>query len=161
MVVLALLVLAVAALVYRYWQDRRNRLKCLLAEATRVQNEVDADNGDFDFEDLTHTEARGTRVNKPHHGSFRKYLVREGKAKFGCPKVTEANRLTIRKFLYDLCRERGLIARHIADHLDVATALVLVPSRVEIQAAAILKTAKTRNARDLLHMVAGDGHSVA
>jgi hypothetical protein len=73
-------------------------------------------------------------------GLFRNYLVQEGKAKFGCPKRTEANRLVIRKYLYDRCVDHGVLPRHIAMNLDFAVETVFVPTDDDIVARAVPHT---------------------
>jgi hypothetical protein len=84
------------------------------------------------------------QVSKKHKGLFRNYLIRMGKAKFGCPRKNEANRLVIRKYLYDLCTERKLIARHINEHLDIAVAIVFIPSKDELVAEALSNTERSK-----------------
>jgi hypothetical protein len=78
----------------------------------------------------------------PH--KFRKWLVQQGKAKFGMMSVSESNRLVVRKFLYDICREQKLRARHICDHLDIAVALVLIPDDQQLVAKALYSTLHTK-----------------
>lgn len=63
---------------------------------------------------------------------FRAYLVRIGKAKFGVLSDTPANRMCVRKYLYDACIEHGVLARHIADSLDMAVGLVFVRTDAEL-----------------------------
>jgi hypothetical protein len=68
---------------------------------------------------------------------FRAYLVRIGKAKFGLLKDTPANRMCVRKYLYDACVEHGVLARHIADNVDIATKMVFVCFESELVNAAV------------------------
>jgi len=82
------------------------------------------------------TKRRIVRAKAP----FRAYLVRCGKAKFGSLKRTTANIMCVRKYLYDLCVEHGVLARHISENLDFATTLVFVPMRDDLRAHAIMKT---------------------
>jgi len=91
-----------------------------------------------EVEQLLEKRAVGMAVR--HKGYFRHYLVQSGQAKFGCPVRSEANRLVVRKYLYEVCVERGLIARHINDHVDIATELVFIPSREQLTALAIPHT---------------------
>lgn len=63
---------------------------------------------------------------------FRAYLVRIGKAKFGVLADTPANRMCVRKYLYDACIDHGVLARHIADCLDIAVSLVFVRTDSEL-----------------------------
>jgi len=75
-----------------------------------------------------------------HKGVFRHFLVTSGKLKFGCPTRNEANLQVVRKYLYDVCKDHGLVARHIVEHIDVATELIFVPSRSELLALATSHT---------------------
>jgi len=75
---------------------------------------------------------------------FRAYLVKTGKAKFGLLKRNQANYMCVRKFLYDLCVQHGVLARHINDNLDFATELVFVPMKSDLQRLAIKKTNRTK-----------------
>lgn len=61
----------------------------------------------------------------------------QGKARFGPLRYSEANRLVVRKYLYDICVQKKMRARHIAEHLDLAVQVVLVPSKSELVAAAV------------------------
>lgn len=90
--------------------------------------------------DPEHTQVDVVKAATRHRGSFRNYLVRSAQAKFGCPLRNEANRLTVRKFIYDLCVEHKLLARHICDHIDIATELVFIPSRNQLLACAVRHT---------------------
>jgi siderophore synthetase component len=89
------------------------------------------------------------------------YLVQMGKAKFATPQRTEANKLVVRKYLYDLCRERGLLARHINDHLDIATNLVFVPSRDELTGLAIPFTERSKIRDRVRKELNGQGPNLA
>jgi len=71
---------------------------------------------------------------------FRAYLVKIGKAKFGRLKRNEANRMCVRKYLYDNCIEHGVLARHIMDNVDIATEMVFIPSASELKRLAVKKT---------------------
>ncbi len=96
-----------------------------------------------------------------HKGCFRNYLVRSAQAKYGCPSRNEANRLVVRKYLYDLCTERGLLARHIVEHLDVATELVFIPNKSQLTAAAIRHTELSTLRRGVLDQLNGPAHTIA
>lgn len=71
---------------------------------------------------------------------FRAYLVKIGKAKFGRLRNSEANRLCVRKYLFDACVEHGVMARHIMDNVDFATEMVFIPSASELARLAIKHT---------------------
>ncbi len=99
------------------------------------------------------------RAKRVKHGLFRSYLVQQGKAKFGTPKRSTANVLVVRKYLADVCFEAGLLTRHTLQHLDIATALVFVPSKAELTALAIAHTVVSRErslVRDELGLVQAD-----
>lgn len=84
------------------------------------------------------------KVPKRKRGSFRAYLVRIGKAKFGNIKNTSANRMCVRKFLYDACVDHGVLARHIVENIDIATELVFVPTDTELKLRAVSQTNAVR-----------------
>lgn len=60
------------------------------------------------------------------------------KVKFGLPKCTEANMLVVGKFIRDWLDERGVRPSHIEHIAPIATALVFVPTRADVEARAIL-----------------------
>lgn len=113
----------------------------------RVIEHADFEQTVYEMQELVADEADdvSTPMSRRKKGVYRTYLVKEGKAKFGTPKDNIANRMVVRKYLYDQCKNDGLIARHIADHLDIATALVFVPSKNEIIAAAISSTTTSQS----------------
>lgn len=92
------------------------------------------------------TTKRRVRARAP----FRAFLIKAGKAKFGLPNVTDANRLCIRKYLYDLCLAHGVIARHIAENVDFATEMVFIPTSWELQSAATHKTITSKTKAKVL-----------
>jgi hypothetical protein len=94
--------------------------------------------GTVDTMDKTNAVRR--KVKRKHRGSFRAYLVRIGKAHFGNLTNTQANRLCVRKFLYDACVDHGVLARHIIQHVDIATELVFVPTDDELRNCAVHRT---------------------
>lgn len=65
-------------------------------------------------------------------GPFIAYIVVQAKAEFGLLKRLEANRLMVRKFLLELMKAQGMRPTHIAQHLDIAVAMVFVPSDSDI-----------------------------
>lgn len=97
------------------------------------------------------TVKRKVRAKAP----FRAFLVKAGKAKFGLPNVTDANRMCIRKYLYDLCVSHGVIARHIAENVDFATEMVFIPTTWEMKTAAITKTETTVNKQKVMRRLRG------
>lgn len=76
---------------------------------------------------------------------FRAAMVNSAKAKFGPRKMSEANRLVIRNWLYEEMKEHGLRPSHIARHIDLVTNLVFVPSKHEILAQDALAVATALN----------------
>jgi len=60
-------------------------------------------------------------------------LVLEGKARFGRLSRTEANRLVVRKYLYDMCTEKGMRPSHIVSILDLAVDFVFIPTPSEVR----------------------------
>jgi hypothetical protein len=125
----------------RYWWNKKSLKQIYIAKASveqLVHEQNDATDDTVDVVELLSKKAIGRAVK--HKGVFRNYLVQTGKAKFGCPTRNEANRLVVRKFIYDLCTDHGLIARHINDHIDVATELVFIPSREQLTALAMAHT---------------------
>jgi len=71
---------------------------------------------------------------------FRAYLIKIGKAKFGKLKLNEANRMCVRKYLYDACIGHGVLARHIVENVDFATELVFIPTAAELTRLAVKHT---------------------
>lgn len=80
------------------------------------------------------------KVSKHQKAPFRGYLVRIGKAKFGLLQRNEANRMCVRKYLYDACIEHGVLARHIGENIDFACELVFVPTKDDLTRFAISKS---------------------
>ena len=68
--------------------------------------------------------------------------------------------LVVRKYLYDICVKHGLIARHIAQHLDISTEMVFMPSREEIIALAVSHTKQSKE-RNKLKSELGGGRATA
>lgn len=126
----------------KHWWTKKSLAEKYISAAMEQQCEIETvgeeHNLDADLE-LSVDGPPAKRVVR-HRGVFRNFLVRSGQAKFGCPARNEANRLVVRKYLHDLCVEHGLLARHIADHVDIATELVFIPSRQQLTAAAIRHT---------------------
>jgi hypothetical protein len=149
----------------RHWWGARTLRQLYVARAGDIQNEFEvnimATEGDepTEVENLVDTKTKS--VPRKHAGSFRHYLVNQGQAKFGCPARNEANRLVVRKHLYDVCLDAGLIARHINDHLDIATELVFVPSRKQLTALAIAHTDLTITRRMVSNDLGGPRATLA
>jgi hypothetical protein len=86
---------------------------------------------------------------------FRSWLVKIGKAKFGTPKRTEGNRLCVRKYMYDHCVEHGVIARHIWENVDIATEMVFVPTKYEMECAAVQHVQGVKDAQRIYKALGG------
>jgi hypothetical protein len=104
----------------------------------------------MDSVDTKTTQKRRVRRKAP----FRAWLVKVGKAKFGLPNRTEANRMCVRKYLYDQCVDHGVLARHIWENVDFATEMVFIPSKVELVVAA---SKHTQHAKSKGSMMASFG----
>jgi hypothetical protein len=148
---------------YSDWFKAKEVVAKVDVEVRDVLNEVE--NG-FDFEtdqiseiisaqtmDVIEntTTKRKVRAKAP----FRAFLVRAGKAKFGLPNVTEANRMCVRKYLYDICISHGVVARHIAENVDFATEMVFIPTAWEMRTAAITKTNTTKGKERVMRQLRG------
>jgi hypothetical protein len=137
---------------YKYF-TRHERQAARIVDSTQLQVEqvIDEVTNGIDFAEdvlleqctdvidttvMEVSKRRRVRAKAP----FRAYLVRCGKAKFGSLKRTTANIMCVRKYLYDLCVEHGVLARHISENLDFATMLVFVPMKDDLRAHAIMKT---------------------
>lgn len=149
----------------RSWWNRKTLRELYIQEATRVQNEHEiiavAESSDDDTVTERHlTDEQPKRATK-HRGSFRNFLVQKGQTKFGCPARNEANRLVVRKYLHDVCCDSGLIARHINDHLDIATELVFVPSRAHLISLALAHTELSRTRRSVRDDLGGPRATLA
>ncbi|UQZ09608.1 hypothetical protein [Freshwater macrophyte associated tombus-like virus 3] len=125
--------------------------------ASQVQTKIET-SMQVDDVDMVTTEVR---QRSSHTGLYRNYLIRMGKAKFGTPECNAANRMAIRKYLYDICREDSVRPRHINEHLDIAVAMVMVPTETEIVAAAIAHTASTQAKCSLMKGLRGATPNIA
>lgn len=131
-------------LAWRRWTGRDYVDQYRKKAETQVLQIVDEyDNGiNFEIDDVTDVVNSNvidaveikTKVKRKvrQRAPFRAYLVRIGKAKFGVLSDTPANRMCVRKYLYDACIEHGVLARHIADSLDIAVSLVFVRTDSEL-----------------------------
>lgn len=131
----------------KYWYTKNDLVKEYIKTAGDIQRHVERDNViDIDEVicdvDITPSEQPKKKVR--HHGLFKSYLVQLGKAKFGTPTQTKANELVVRKYLYDACREHGVISRHIVSNLDFAVQMVFVPNKEELLAKAVKCTHLTK-----------------
>lgn len=152
----------------KYWWNKRTLRDIYVARAAAAQIEYETVTEDQCVglsEDLQRISPQEDQVKErrphKHKGVYRHYLVQAGQAKFGCPSRNEANRLTVRKFLYDTCVSDGLLARHINEHIDIATELVFVPSRQQLTAAAVRHTQVSSLRQGVLTDLAGPRPSVA
>ncbi len=139
---LALAASRVAHSAVKSWWRRYRLKKDLIARASQQQFEIQHHPEADEYEELEQTVRR--KPVRRHGGVFRNYLVQEGKAKFGTPTRSSANTLVVRKYLYDKCREHGVLARHINENLDFAVEMVFVPSENELIAAAVRHTESTK-----------------
>jgi len=153
----------------RYWWSKTTLRELYITRAAdaQISNELVTDDEAAELQELLEVsltsefpEAVKKRIRK-HRGSYRNYLVQVGQAKFGCPSRNEANRLCVRKHLFDTCVADGLLARHINDHIDIATELVFIPSRSHLTAAAIRHTELSRLRLGVMQDLAGPRPSVA
>ncbi len=101
------------------------------------------------------------KIPRRKRGSFRNFLVMQGKAKFGTPKLTEANRMCVRKYLYDICKEHHVLPRHIVDNLDFAVEMVMIPSEPELKALALRKSVQSKTRSLVRKALVGDDPNVA
>lgn len=103
---------------------------------------------------MDNTVAVQRKVKRRQKAPFRAYLVKIGKAKFGMLKRNEANRMCVRKFLYDACVIKGVLARHIIDNIDFATEMVFIPMAYELNEMAVRHTTVAKD-RDAVAAVLG------
>ncbi len=146
----------------KHWLRKRDLVKDYIQVASDIQKHAEKDVV-LELEDVTEDVDIEVRAEKPrkrvrHHGLFKSYLVQVGKAKFGCPSRTKANELVVRKFLYDKSVEHGVIARHIAQNLDIAVQLVFVPSKSELLALAVKHTPLSKIRDEVSDKLGGPPH---
>jgi hypothetical protein len=138
---------------YKKWMAPTWAAQKIIREADSIARVVmeEVNNGiDFELHHVTevvssqtmdvienNTVKRRVRSKAP----FRAYLVKAGKAKFGLVKYTPANKMCVRKYLYDLCVSHGVLARHIGENVDLACELVFIPTASELQAMAMQESA--------------------
>jgi len=94
------------------------------------------------------------KVKRRCKAPFRAYLVKIGKARFGLLNRNEANKMCVRKFLYDACVVHGVLARHIIENIDFATEMVFIPMAYELTEMAIHST-KMSKERDAVATILG------
>jgi len=75
------------------------------------------------------------------------WLMGEVKVQFGCPTMSEANRLMVRRWVRDKMRERKMRVTHQRQWLDIVTNSVFLPSDEDIMAREMLMS---RSARKLI-----------
>jgi hypothetical protein len=155
----AVAVAGAGVLLYRWWV-RDADLRAIVAKAdaalvdlTSPSDELDVDEliEDDRIVDFSSEKPKRVREKAP----FRKYLYRQGKAKFGTPSCNSANRMVVRKFLVDVCKQHGVIARHIADNVDFVTEAIFVPSDDELVSMAVSKTSTAGKQRDIMRRLGG------
>lgn len=129
-------------LVLKWWNKGPSAAQMYILEAERQINdmEMNDDMGAELTDDDYFVDAKAEFKKVKHHGLFRNYLVSCGRAKFGSPSRTNANLLVVRKFLYDCCKEHGVLPRHIQTNLDFAVEMIFMPSREELLARAVRHT---------------------
>jgi hypothetical protein len=131
------LVLFCVVLIYKLWPRKRTGFVVEQDVEDLTTNVLANIDGDDLVEEEEEREFFDPKRNK---GRFLAKVVVFAKAKFGKTSRTEANRLMVRKFLYDLMCERGMRNAHIAQHLDVCVALFFVPSNAQIKAEQVAST---------------------
>jgi len=150
-VALAVVVAKTAYSLGRYWWNRESLKEKFVRRADKEIRDVDIVSVlELELQDVIAEEEEipdapmAARKKRVRHGLFRSYLVQQGKAKFGTPRRSAANMLVVRKHLLDVCVDAGLITRHINQHLDIATALVFVPSEAELIGLAVAHTKRSK-----------------
>jgi hypothetical protein len=126
-----------AILIYKLWPRKRQGFvveQDVEDLSTNVLANIDGDDLVEEEDELEFFDA------KRNKGRFLAKVVVFAKAKFGKCTRSEANRLMVRKFLFDLMVERGMRNAHIAQHLDICVALFFVPSNAQIKAEQIAST---------------------
>jgi hypothetical protein len=153
--------------VYRWWSHWREIRELVAKADAEVREVMSSDDGedlainhflDVASEQLEYskTEAPKRRVRRHCRGLFRKYLIRQIKAKFGTVADTAANRLVLRKYGYDICREHGVIARHIVENLDFAVEAALIPSDRDLVNRAMKHSEERARRKTLLDRLGGN-----
>jgi len=87
---------------------------------------------------------RAYEVDNPYVARAVHIFALLGKARFGVPRDTEANRLAVRSFIERAMRDRDMRVVDIARHVDPAVALVFVPTYTESQARMLLQDRAVR-----------------
>jgi hypothetical protein len=161
----------VGSAVYRRWFGKRsaliNRAQNMVVKVfDELNHGVDLEVDDvtvvvpstvMDSADIKAAVKRRVKTKAP----FRSWLIKVGKAKFGLVSRTEANRMCIRKYLYDQCIDHGVLARHIWENVDFATEMVFVPTEVEMLTAALSHTNIVRGNNKMLASLGKSSPKVA
>jgi len=151
---------AVSTLVGSWWIHRKLR-RCVSSATEKkgvilVQNTDAAEQAFFEDTDLTEGayedllgDAKDPDV-PPHIkliwererlGRFSRRLCRLARAKYGPVSRTEANRLMVRRYLYDHLVEHHTRTYTIAKVLDLAVELFFIPTAVDVEIAQLRATA--------------------
>ncbi len=140
----------------KVWAGRMVARRLAVANATAViDHDLVVDTQEYEALQETEDEVIFKKP-KRRRGLFRNHLKHCGKMKFGCPADTPANRLVVRKYLVDICVDKGVKARHINMNVDYAVSMVFVPSKYEVEAAAVAHTSVARD-RGRLYRILGGG----
>jgi hypothetical protein len=75
------------------------------------------------------------RARPARRSLFVGHMIRQVKYKFGMLKRLESNRLMVRKYVLDLCEDRGVRRSHVAGLIDDIVELSFVPSKDDIRRA--------------------------
>lgn len=87
-----------------------------------------------------HYDLYNSRAKRLMRLRFTNSIVISIKAKYGPLKLTEANRLMVRRYALQLCEDRGMRPSHIHDIIDLATTLSFLRSRSEIMSKELLSS---------------------
>jgi len=128
----------IGVLGYRYWQDRHLR-RVVNDASAQIQEVFSVDEDEVDYLE-TSLPVIPKLVAKRHNALFRNFLLREAQAKFGVIRDVEANRLVVRKYLYDICVARNVRTRHIVENLDFSVSTFFIPTHDRLVALAVPKT---------------------
>jgi len=100
---------------------------------------------DDDSDSLKEVVEKSGAGGRPPRVPFTAALVNEAIAHFGALKLTESNRLMVRKLMRDKCVERGVRPSHIARHLDPAVSIFFIPTESRVLSIQIRQTEMSVN----------------
>ena len=66
---------------------------------------------------------------------------------------TRSNELVVRKYMYDYCKDHGVLARHIASNLELALGLFFIPTKEEVVGLAIARTQIAQRRKDAIEQL--------